>query len=149
MYLLYLNFTLLFLVLQRPYFTIMTEYASNGRYKLSNWIMGCLFFRYNAGSINNPKEQFHPVQLSYVFPYNKRCGFKSCNLHLAEEFNLAIISFVISHWKQTNGGSLLVFISSEYLGRCYWHEKGWQIRKLFIKRGTRYVSEGPFCPSRD
>lgn len=36
------------------------------------------------------------------------------------------------------------FISLEYLGRCYWHEKGWQIRKLFIKRGTRYVSEGPF-----
>lgn len=34
--------------LQRPYFTIMTEYALNGRYKLSNWIMGCwvFFFRY-------------------------------------------------------------------------------------------------------
>lgn len=30
--------------LQRPYFTIMTEYALNRRYKLSNWIMGCWFF---------------------------------------------------------------------------------------------------------
>lgn len=132
--------------LQRPYFTIMTEYALNGRYKLSNWIMGCwFFFRYIMQEILIiQKNNF--IQFNYLmFSLTIIVVVSKVATYILQKSLISPKSRLLSRiGSRQTGVPYWFFISLEYLGRCYWHEKGWQIRKLFIKRGTRYVSEGPF-----